>query len=111
MLDILPKNIKQKFFWILNARFLFFFLFLARRQRAVSPGHSHYVIDISSLDMTPSSMELEVVNKKNNVRFKLELYALANNMARIKFNELSPLKPRYEIPVGDVLVKEPKLQR
>lgn len=81
-----------------------------KRQRAMVPGHSHYVVELSSINMTPSSLELEVVNKKNNVRFKLELYALANNMARIKFNELSPLKPRYEIPIGDVLVKEPVLQ-
>lgn len=81
-----------------------------KRQRAVPPGHSPYVVELSSINMKPSCLELEVVNKKNNVRFKLELYALANNMARIKFNELSPLKPRFEIPVGDVLVKEPTLQ-
>lgn len=41
----------------------------------------------------------------------VELYGLVNNTVRLKVNELNPMKPRYEIPVGDVLVEEPKLQR
>lgn len=35
----------------------------------------------------------------------LELCGLQGNMTRIKINELSPLRPRYEVP--DVLVRDP----
>jgi len=41
----------------------------------------------------------------------VELYGLVNNTVRLKVNELNPVKPRYEIPVGDVLLEEPKQQR
>ncbi|CAI9723815.1 neutral alpha-glucosidase AB-like isoform X2 [Octopus vulgaris] len=81
-----------------------------KRQRAVEAGHSSYAVLLDSLDLKPSSITLQLVNRKNNVRFKLELYALAHNMARIKLNEFSPLKSRYEIPIGDTLIKEPVLQ-
>ena len=41
----------------------------------------------------------------------MDLYALKGNMARLKINEAEPTKSRYEIPIGDCLVKEPELDR
>lgn len=32
-----------------------------------------------------------------NVKFIFHLYSLADNTFRMKINELSPLKPRYEV--------------
>jgi hypothetical protein len=44
------------------------------------------------------------VNKKNAVLFMLDLYVLKDSRFRFKFNELSPLKPRYE--VKDVIIDD-----
>ena len=39
----------------------------------------------------------QVVNQDNNILFKLELFFLRDNTFRLKFNELNPLKKRYEV--------------
>lgn len=89
------------------AEFLICYL-IHRRHRAVEAGHSPYVSLFDTLDIQPSQINVELLNTKNNVRLRLELYGLQHQTARIKINEVSPLKPRYEIPVGDVLVGEPE---
>lgn len=42
-------------------------------------------------------MSCQVVNLKNSVLFQLDLYLLKDNRLRFKFNELNPLKKRYEV--------------
>ncbi|KAL3874005.1 hypothetical protein ACJMK2_037076 [Sinanodonta woodiana] len=82
-----------------------------KRQRAMEPGKSPYVVMMDSINVKPSKIEVQVLNKENDVRLLLEVFTLAHNTARIKINELQPLKPRYEIPPGDVLIEEPKQQQ
>jgi alpha 1,3-glucosidase len=41
------------------------------------------------------------------IKLLLDVYSLQDNTARIKLKELEPIKERYEIPLGDVLVQEP----
>jgi len=65
---------------------------------------------MDSLNIKPNSMEVHLVNTKNNVRLLLQLFGLQSNTARLKINELNPLHQRYEIPVGDVLIGEPEQQ-
>ncbi|XP_064599881.1 neutral alpha-glucosidase AB-like [Liolophura sinensis] len=76
-----------------------------RRHRAMQPNQSPYVILMDSLVIHPYKIEVQVLNKVNNVKLHLELYALEENMARLKINELEPIKPRYEIPKGDVVTE------
>ncbi|XP_056021403.1 neutral alpha-glucosidase AB-like isoform X2 [Ostrea edulis] len=81
-----------------------------KRHRNVQPGNSPYVVLADSLKITDSQISVHLLNSKTNVRLGLDLYGLQGNTARVKINELEPLKPRYEIPVGDVLIGEPKQQ-
>ena len=81
-----------------------------RRHRALEAGDSPYVAVMDSLSVKESVMQIEVLNTKNNVRLLLQLYGLDSNSARLKINELKPIRSRYEIPMGDVLIGEPKEQ-
>ena len=46
-------------------------------------------------------------NRRNSVRFWLELHLLAGRTVRFRITEANPLRERFEPPVGDVLVGEP----
>ncbi|XP_052275424.1 neutral alpha-glucosidase AB-like isoform X2 [Dreissena polymorpha] len=81
-----------------------------KRHRAMQPGASPYVVLMDTLKIQPTTMEVQVHNTKNNVRLLLQVTALKFNSARFKINELNPIRKRYEIPVGDALVGEPKQQ-
>ncbi|KAK6182964.1 hypothetical protein SNE40_010527 [Patella caerulea] len=80
-----------------------------KRNRAMQPGQSPYIALVDSLQVQANSLNIQLLNKNNNVRLKLEVFGLQDNMFRVKINELSPIKERYEIPVGDSLIEEPKL--
>ncbi|XP_074861552.1 neutral alpha-glucosidase AB isoform X2 [Carettochelys insculpta] len=76
-----------------------------KRQRSIKPGSSPYRALLESLQLTQDSMKLQLVNEVTKVPLLLELYGLQGNTTRIKINELSPLRPRYEVP--DVLARDP----
>jgi hypothetical protein len=63
------------------------------------------------LSFTTSGITGRLLNTATNVAFQFELAALEDNTIRLKINEASPIRARYEVPVGDVLVAEPKTQR
>lgn len=84
--------------------------YFSRRHRSMQPGNSPYKVLMDSLKISSSQISVQLLNTKTNVRLVLDLYGLQGNTARVKINELEPLKPRYEIPVGDVLIGEPKQQ-
>ncbi len=64
--------------------------------------------------MDPNSTWFSVMNivlfytERDGITFKI---ALQGNTARMRLTELSPTKQRYEPPIGDVLVDEPKQDR
>ena len=74
-------------------------------------GSSPYFVELDQLTIDSTKVSVPIVNTQNNVRLRLEIWALKGNMARVKLDELEPSKERYEPPVGDVLVGEPALQR
>ena len=82
-------------------------LFLFRRQRDHKPTESQYRALLDTVETTSSAVRVHLVNKWNGVKLRLEVIALQDNTVRIKVNELEPIKQRYEIPVGDVLLQEP----
>ncbi|XP_071832175.1 neutral alpha-glucosidase AB-like isoform X2 [Apostichopus japonicus] len=78
-----------------------------KRNRRIQPGSSPYAADLDSARLENGVLHLNVLNTQTGILLKLELYALQNQMVRMKINEVSPLKPRYEVP--DVLVAEPEV--
>ncbi|XP_046564114.1 neutral alpha-glucosidase AB-like isoform X1 [Haliotis rubra] len=82
-----------------------------KRQRAVQPGQSPYVALLDSIQKTSTSIQLQLLNKHNNVRFLLQVFGLKHNTVRVKLNELEPLRARYEIPVGETLKSQPEAEQ
>ncbi|XP_012940746.1 neutral alpha-glucosidase AB isoform X2 [Aplysia californica] len=78
-----------------------------KRQRNMEPGTSSYVVQPSTLRISSSSLMVEVLNTKNNIRFLLQGYGLQHGIFRVKLAEAEALRERYEIPVGLTLVAEP----
>ncbi|XP_052782433.1 neutral alpha-glucosidase AB-like isoform X2 [Mya arenaria] len=81
-----------------------------KRHRRLRSDASPYVVLMETMQIQPSRIEVQILNTKNNVRLLMQVTAIKDNTARLKINELNPLRKRYEIPVGDVLVGEPKTQ-
>uniref|UniRef100_A0A8C0IMP5 Glycoside hydrolase family 31 N-terminal domain-containing protein n=1 Tax=Chelonoidis abingdonii TaxID=106734 RepID=A0A8C0IMP5_CHEAB len=80
-----------------------------RRQKLLLPGKSLYQGLLDSVTLCNDSVKLQIINEKNKVPLLVEIYAIDGNIFRLKINEVSPLKSRYEVP--DVLIKEPATQR
>lgn len=64
-----------------------------------------------SIEIQPTFVRFLVSKQKVRQPLVVQLFGLVNNSVRLKVKELNPEKPRYEIPVGDVLLKEPEQQR
>ncbi|XP_063173093.1 neutral alpha-glucosidase AB isoform X1 [Candoia aspera] len=80
-----------------------------KRQRNLKPGSSPYRALLESLQFSQDSMKIQLINEANKVPLLLEFYGLKGNMTRLRINELTPLKARYEVP--DVLVQDPPTTR
>ena len=74
----------------------------------MQPGSSDYVVQASSLRLSKTSLMVDVLNTKNNVRFLLQVYGLQHGIFRVKLVEAEPIRQRYEIPIGVTLVAEPE---
>ncbi|KAK7471500.1 hypothetical protein BaRGS_00035839 [Batillaria attramentaria] len=79
-----------------------------KRQRALEHGQSMHVVLPDTLKVSKNSATLEVLDKKTDVRFLLNIFGLKDNTFRVKLSEAKPLRERYEPPLGDVLIKEPE---
>jgi alpha 1,3-glucosidase len=80
-----------------------------RRHRNMQPGVSVYEALMDTLDIKEAGLTMTLLNAKDDVKFKLEVTGLSGGMVRMRIMELEPLRPRYEPPAGDILVKEPEL--
>ena len=83
-----------------------------RRQRDYSPNMSPYNVLMETAKIDESKISVEIVNTETLVRLRVEVNALQGNMARLRISEAADdAKKRYEIPIGDCLIEEPKLAR
>ena len=83
-----------------------------RRQRDYNPGVSPYNVLMETAKVDNSKISVEIINTKTQVRLRVEVSAVEGNIARLRIVEAAEdAKPRYEIPIGDCLVEEPKLAR
>ncbi|XP_070181942.1 neutral alpha-glucosidase AB-like isoform X2 [Littorina saxatilis] len=79
-----------------------------KRHRALEPGTSSYAASASSMKLNPTSVSLDVLEKKSDVKFTLTIFGLKDNTFRIRLEEKDAMRKRYEPPVGDVLIKVPE---
>ncbi|XP_030855177.1 neutral alpha-glucosidase AB isoform X2 [Strongylocentrotus purpuratus] len=78
----------------------------ARRHKDIPEGQSPYAAVLDSFHIEADGvMRGNILNTKNGILLSLEVFGLEDRMVRFKVNELSPIRPRYEVP--DVLVVEP----
>ena len=80
-------------------------LIFFRRQRNYNPDVSPYNVNFNSLRTSQSNqISLDVTNTENGHAFVLDLFGFEDRTFRLKINEASPLKPRYEVPdvIGDI---------
>ncbi|KAM4690401.1 neutral alpha-glucosidase C [Rhinophrynus dorsalis] len=80
-----------------------------RRQKRLFPGKSPYCAQLDTLTVDEGSATLQIFNQDTKVSLQLQIIAFKDGIFRLKINEISPLKPRYE--VSDVLVGEPATER
>ncbi len=78
-----------------------------RRQRDYKPPEPLYAAQLDTLSVEPSKLGVQLLNVQTHGRLLLELTALQDKTVRVRVTEVDGLRPRYEPPVGDVLVSEP----
>ncbi|XP_053553897.1 neutral alpha-glucosidase C isoform X2 [Bombina bombina] len=80
-----------------------------RRQKLLQPGQSLYQAQLDTLTIDENSATFQILHQATKVPLQVCIIALEGDIFRIKINEVSPLKPRYE--VADVLVRKPVTKR
>ncbi|KAF6038681.1 hypothetical protein EB796_003010 [Bugula neritina] len=77
-----------------------------KRQRAyTAPATPHYHLVADSLVVSSDSAQFDVKNTKYDILFVVKLTGYSNGIVRVHMNEKSPIKPRYEVPPGDVVLE------
>ena len=79
--------------------------FIFRRNRRIQPGSSSFAVLSDSVKFDDGSISAKVINSNTNVTLSLIIDTLQENTARIRINEIDPIRPRHV--VLESLVKEP----
>jgi len=80
-------------------------MFILRRNRAIQPDKSPFVITPETLKFEYGTVSCVVLNTDTNINFKLTIDTLQHNTARVRLTELNPIHARYS--VQDSLIKSP----
>ncbi|XP_077117305.1 neutral alpha-glucosidase C [Ranitomeya variabilis] len=80
-----------------------------RRQKLFHPDPSPYCAELNTLNSENGIVSLSLIHRETQVKLQLQIMAVQGNIFRIKINDESSLKPRFEVP--DVLVKEPSVKQ
>lgn len=75
-----------------------------KRQRNFKSEKSDYLVKFETVKVENGHLSAECLNTKNSILFSLDLYLLKDNRLRFRFNELNPLKKRFE--VKDVIIDD-----
>ncbi|KAM5178800.1 neutral alpha-glucosidase C isoform 2-T2 [Callospermophilus lateralis] len=79
-----------------------------RRQKQLSKNSTYRAL-LDSVTTEKDSTRFQIINEATKVPLLAEVYGIERNIFRLKINEETPLKPRYEVP--DVLISKPKTVR
>jgi alpha 1,3-glucosidase len=82
-----------------------------RRNRAYADSNpsSPYTLVKDSVTAFSNKIHADIHNTETDIYLTLDLHILQDNTARVRINEKSPIKPRYEDHGKHTLVGEPKL--
>ncbi|KAF5297351.1 hypothetical protein FQR65_LT01281 [Abscondita terminalis] len=80
-----------------------------RRLRATKPEERNYELNLSNLQISDNAVEIELINKIDDVSLKFVLTALADNTFRVYVDEIKPLFARYQVEAS--LNGEPQVAR
>uniref|UniRef100_A0A4X1UXC3 Glucosidase alpha, neutral C n=1 Tax=Sus scrofa TaxID=9823 RepID=A0A4X1UXC3_PIG len=80
-----------------------------RRQKQQLSKKSTYRALLDSVTTGKDSTRFQIINEVAKVPLLAEVYGIEGNIFRLKINEETPLKPRYEVP--DVLTSKPSTVR
>ncbi|KAL1458535.1 hypothetical protein WDU94_008677 [Cyamophila willieti] len=69
-----------------------------RRCRTMQPGSAPFALVEDSFQISTHDVKAILLNKENNVQFTLVLTSLRDNTLRLFINELSPMRPRFQVP-------------
>ncbi|XP_042299274.1 neutral alpha-glucosidase C isoform X2 [Sceloporus undulatus] len=76
-----------------------------RRQKHLCPGKPLYRVLLDTVELSSGNVKFQIINEECKDPLLVEIYELEGKIFRLKINEITPLKPRYQVP--DVLIKEP----
>ncbi|XP_074222053.1 neutral alpha-glucosidase C isoform X2 [Camelus bactrianus] len=80
-----------------------------RRQKQRLTEKAAYQALLDSVTTGKDSTRFQIINEVAKVPLLAEVYGIEGNIFRLKINEETPLKPRYEVP--DVLTSKPSTVR
>uniref|UniRef100_G3SUA1 Glucosidase alpha, neutral C n=1 Tax=Loxodonta africana TaxID=9785 RepID=G3SUA1_LOXAF len=80
-----------------------------RRQKQWLSKKSPYRASLDSVTTGKDSTSFQIIDEATKIPLLAEVYGLEGNIFRLKINEESPLKPRYEVP--SVLTSKPSFVR
>ena len=79
--------------------------------RALSQS-DNYVVDPSSFAINNTLARFDVANTHfNGLYFTVYVFSYAGNTIRVRMEERDPIRGRFDIPLGDVIVNEPTAVR
>lgn len=79
------------------------------RAYADSVTSSPYTLVKDSITTSSNKIHADILNTETNIYLTLDVHILKDNTARVRINEKSPIKPRYEDHSKHTLVGEPTL--
>ena len=85
--------------------------FIPRRQRDHKPTEPLYRALLNTVKIDKSQLTVQLVNRNTGQKLVLEVTALKDSTVRVKLRELEVVHERYQPATGDVLDKEPELDR
>ncbi|XP_004400449.1 PREDICTED: neutral alpha-glucosidase C [Odobenus rosmarus divergens] len=80
-----------------------------RRQKQQLSRRATYQASLDSATIGKDSTKFQIISETTKVSLLAEVYGIEGNIFRLKINEETPLKPRYEVP--DVLTSKPSTVR
>ncbi|XP_006778117.1 PREDICTED: neutral alpha-glucosidase C isoform X1 [Myotis davidii] len=80
-----------------------------RRQKQQLSKKSTYQALLDSVTTGKDSIRFQIINEATKVPLLAEVFGIEGNIFRLKINEETPLKPRYEVP--DVITSKPSTVR
>ncbi|XP_045756238.1 neutral alpha-glucosidase C isoform X9 [Mirounga angustirostris] len=80
-----------------------------RRQKQQLSRRATYQASLDSATIGKDSTKFQIISETTKVSLLAEVYGIEGNIFRLKINEETPVKPRYEVP--DVLTSKPSTVR